>query len=1031
MLLQEMVERFPRWAGYPIAVVEEFLIMLGIGLVALNILLLTLGVVIGLSLVAVALCRWIQWRVGLPRYATSTEEENSQPTGIITEDKATDTINLTSQHRKNTEIVAPDITSTPIPPAESPAIPNTDSEGPSPRFTGVCARSFERAFNLARRVNSVSESSVTSNTTIKTAPVITRNTRKPCTAKEIARQTRTQTQGEAGHASPTDPGSIETMEATDSKTLDCSPKDRASPPSTTSSVLAAPASSLSTNEHNNRVVAYNWRKTENIESPLASLPLSLTPAQTRGGGGTQKSRSASIATADSGGPSPKEMTTNSMSRTLRVDGADASNSQENKGSCKSKAQGEVQPFENRQATAGGKSSAQHDGSTPAVIAEPPVLFSSAILGTSGTTGIGNNIKGPSMITASDMNKAGPKVQSAQDNDSATTVNAFTKFQTSSKGSTKQMSDVGDKGKAKQPLRLFPVVDGDSLQEPFRPSALAQAAGGTSMNSTSPPNSTPLSSDRSKISPPVGQYLFTTTPYSNPLARATAGPRPQSTSTEPFDGYKTIRPSDSPPWLTTPRTPVGHTNHSSSYSDPSKPGFGWMQSFANSSATEVKLTRAPSSVFGCAQASSSPATGTLSQSPRALPPPAASAFGTGYVDPSVGHSIFAQPSSTPTARDFSPDVALASTPTTSVPNSSSLSQPTRSEFTSSRSTDEGGFTALPVATGNASCPNAVPASSALTLFNPASASPLAAPSEFTHPMPAAAVVIPNAPSNDSFPTAPFDRAAVTTPSVASRPRIVRRSGDQDQDQHTSTSTSTPVDPFSDQRFKLFRITQPLENESRLKAAWLQAGRDASKATLLLLDPRWKNPNAPSVRTSTVASPSFFAHTPGSQLNPNDASSSARTATVSRDSVIRSGPRLASSPSNPTNTSFGTRGSTSVLPRRDFSATFGQRSFGSFKGGPASTIKSSTPTPPVRKKLPLKCVLPSDDSDQELDNECPICLSTLFEGGSFDKYDVDYDVKALEEALALVWCRVCWKSMHQECWNECESLIVNSVLLIQED
>ncbi|KAJ8092296.1 hypothetical protein PM082_023899 [Marasmius tenuissimus] len=82
------------------------------------------------------------------------------------------------------------------------------------------------------------------------------------------------------------------------------------------------------------------------------------------------------------------------------------------------------------------------------------------------------------------------------------------------------------------------------------------------------------------------------------------------------------------------------------------------------------------------------------------------------------------------------------------------------------------------------------------------------------------------------------------------------------------------------------------------------------------------------------------------------------------------------------------------------------------------KTSTATTAVaipsreRQNLPAKCVLPGDNGTA---NECCICHKTLFEGGSFDRFGVDHDVKGLEYALELVWCGKFWKSLHRGCWD----------------
>ncbi|KAL0056874.1 hypothetical protein AAF712_016511 [Marasmius tenuissimus] len=71
---------------------------------------------------------------------------------------------------------------------------------------------------------------------------------------------------------------------------------------------------------------------------------------------------------------------------------------------------------------------------------------------------------------------------------------------------------------------------------------------------------------------------------------------------------------------------------------------------------------------------------------------------------------------------------------------------------------------------------------------------------------------------------------------------------------------------------------------------------------------------------------------------------------------------------------------------------------------------------RINFPARCILPSHgDSTSYTDDECCVCHETLFDGVLFDKSRVDYDVKVVEEALGLVWCRNCWKSLHRGCWD----------------
>ncbi|KAJ8092313.1 hypothetical protein PM082_023916 [Marasmius tenuissimus] len=74
---------------------------------------------------------------------------------------------------------------------------------------------------------------------------------------------------------------------------------------------------------------------------------------------------------------------------------------------------------------------------------------------------------------------------------------------------------------------------------------------------------------------------------------------------------------------------------------------------------------------------------------------------------------------------------------------------------------------------------------------------------------------------------------------------------------------------------------------------------------------------------------------------------------------------------------------------------------------------------RINFPARCILPSHgDSTSYTDDECCVCHETLFDGVLFDKSRVDYDVKVVEEALGLVWCRNCWKSLHRRCWDGCK-------------
>ncbi|KAG7098642.1 hypothetical protein E1B28_000558 [Marasmius oreades] len=67
---------------------------------------------------------------------------------------------------------------------------------------------------------------------------------------------------------------------------------------------------------------------------------------------------------------------------------------------------------------------------------------------------------------------------------------------------------------------------------------------------------------------------------------------------------------------------------------------------------------------------------------------------------------------------------------------------------------------------------------------------------------------------------------------SRPRIIRG--------RTEAEKTTQPDLLSDPRFFTFKITHPAEPPDRVKAAWLQAEQDSTKATTLLLDAKW-SPN----------------------------------------------------------------------------------------------------------------------------------------------------------------------------------------------
>ncbi|KAK7053332.1 DNA-dependent ATPase fun30 [Paramarasmius palmivorus] len=69
------------------------------------------------------------------------------------------------------------------------------------------------------------------------------------------------------------------------------------------------------------------------------------------------------------------------------------------------------------------------------------------------------------------------------------------------------------------------------------------------------------------------------------------------------------------------------------------------------------------------------------------------------------------------------------------------------------------------------------------------------------------------------------------------RIMRR-----PEQIATSNSSSSQDIFQDERFKRFKICAPGESESRVRAAWIQAGQDATKATQLLVDPNW-DPNPP--------------------------------------------------------------------------------------------------------------------------------------------------------------------------------------------
>ncbi|KAJ8092319.1 hypothetical protein PM082_023922 [Marasmius tenuissimus] len=111
-------------------------------------------------------------------------------------------------------------------------------------------------------------------------------------------------------------------------------------------------------------------------------------------------------------------------------------------------------------------------------------------------------------------------------------------------------------------------------------------------------------------------------------------------------------------------------------------------------------------------------------------------------------------------------------------------------------------------------------------------------------------------------------------------------------------------------------------------------------------------------------------------------------------------------------------TTVTPHVDLT------SLSSYTTTPASSSSSLStntltnvrhaPTPSRGRKIfPNKCILPGDG---DTDNDCGICHEPLFDGTSFDKFDIDYDVKVLEEALNLIWCKKCWKSLHRGCWDE---------------
>ncbi|KAL0564189.1 hypothetical protein V5O48_017867, partial [Marasmius crinis-equi] len=183
--------------------------------------------------------------------------------------------------------------------------------------------------------------------------------------------------------------------------------------------------------------------------------------------------------------------------------------------------------------------------------------------------------------------------------------------------------------------------------------------------------------------------------------------------------------------------------------------------------------------------------------------------------------------------------------------------------------------------------------------------------------------------------------------------------------------------------------------------------------------------------TVTAPRF---TP---LSGSSAGGILPSSPLSRSSVAgsRAGPCQPVSSSSPQSESFAdflrqmaADGAKLMAESRFRAGSMGPSSFSlSLPSSPSSSTPSpslpsssssipSSPSTPERKLFPPKCLLPSHDSGQ-LDNEC-FCGEALFDGGSFEKYDIDHPVEAWEEALSLNWCRKCWKSMHRKCWSDCE-------------
>ncbi|KAJ8076155.1 hypothetical protein PM082_022140 [Marasmius tenuissimus] len=67
-------------------------------------------------------------------------------------------------------------------------------------------------------------------------------------------------------------------------------------------------------------------------------------------------------------------------------------------------------------------------------------------------------------------------------------------------------------------------------------------------------------------------------------------------------------------------------------------------------------------------------------------------------------------------------------------------------------------------------------------------------------------------------------------------------------------------------------------------------------------------------------------------------------------------------------------------------------------------------------PRRCSLPRGFTIPSKEEECPICSEALYDGDSFEDFDLRNDVGAVERALDLKWCRACWKPIHMDCWQK---------------